>query len=107
MSTDIDFRVLGEAEDLDSYQVVPYYLKGLKKRVSVARIDGTLYAFDDLCPEHGCALSAGMLTGTTLMCQMGGCRWNVTTGELLKGPATQALGTYPVRIENGQVEARV
>lgn len=105
--TGADFRALGDADELDTYQVVPYYVEGLKKRVSVARIDGELYAFDDLCPEHGCALSAGLLTGTTLMCQMGGCRWDITTGGLLRGPATTPLGTYPVREANGQVEAKV
>lgn len=106
-NADLGYRVLGEADDLDTFQVVPFYIEGLKKRVSVARLDGTVYAFDDLCPEHGCALSAGLLTGTTLMCQMGGCRWNVTTGELLRGPATTPLRTYPVRVTGGQVEAQV
>ncbi|MFV0523999.1 MAG: Rieske (2Fe-2S) protein [Acidimicrobiales bacterium] len=98
---------MGDADELNDFAVVPYYVEGLKRRVSVTRIDDTLYAFDDLCSEHRCALSAGLLTGTTLMCQCGGCKWNVTTGELLRGPARDPLRMYLVREVDGKIEVRV
>lgn len=100
-------RTIGDNSELDDYQVVPYYLEDLKRRVSVARIDGTLYAFDDLCPRDNCPLSAGLLTGTTIMCQCAGCQFDVTTGAVLRGPAQTPLRTYAVREEDGQVLARV
>lgn len=106
-AADDAFRAMGEAEELDTFQVVPYYVEGEKIRISVTRLGGALYAFDDLCPEHNCPLSAGLLTGSTIMCQCGGCEWNVTTGELLKGPAKHPLRTYPVRESGGKIEIQV
>lgn len=106
--TDNDFfRSVGDASGLDEYKVVPYYLSDLKQRVSVTRVDGAVYAFDDLCPEHSCPLSAGLLTGTTIMCQCGGCSWDVTSGALLTGPAKHPLVTHPVRIADDKVEIQV
>ncbi len=35
-------------------------LEDLKRRVSVARVGGKLYAFDDLCPHEACPLSSGL-----------------------------------------------
>lgn len=67
-----EFRTVGDARALPDNYVNPYYLEDLKKRVSVARIAGKLYAFDDLCKHEGCPLSAGLLSGTTLMCQCHG-----------------------------------
>jgi 3-phenylpropionate/trans-cinnamate dioxygenase ferredoxin component len=88
--------------------VVPLYLDELKRRVSIARIGDRLYAFDDLCTcaDHACPLSGGLLTGTTIMCQCHGSRFDVTTGAVLNGPATQPLKTYEVQEVDGGVEVR-
>lgn len=102
-----DWRDVGGSDELDEYPVVPYYLDDMKKRISVATIDGTLYAFDDLCPTDHCPLSAGLLDGAEIMCQCGGCRFDVATGAVREGPATQPLGVYPVRAENGRVSIQV
>ena len=58
------FRPLGDADAIANDFVVPYYLDDLKLRISVARVDGRLYAFDDLCTcsREPCPLSGGLLT---------------------------------------------
>jgi 3-phenylpropionate/trans-cinnamate dioxygenase ferredoxin component len=84
--------------------VVPHYLADRKLRISVARVDGRLYAFDDLCTcaEQPCPLSGGLLTGTTIMCQCHGSRFDITTGAVINGPATEALNVYEVHeVESG------
>lgn len=109
MTTSADvYRTVGELADLDDFDVVPYYIDTDKKRVSVINVDDTLHAFDDLCPQHRCPLSAGlMIDATTIMCQCGGCRFDVTTGAVLRGPATAPLRTYPVRARDGKIELQV
>ena len=102
-----EFRTLDTSDRLPDGYVNPYYLQDLKRRVSVARVDGKLYAFDDLCPHEACPLSSGLLTGTTLMCQCHGTRFDVTTGAVLQGPATRPLATYEVREEGNEIQARV
>ena len=96
-------RRLGAADQLSEGSVNPYYLEDRKHRVSVARVDGKLYAFDDLCTHAACPLSAGMLTGTTILCQCHGCRYDITTGSVLNGPAVRPLTIYQVGDTDGVI----
>jgi nitrite reductase/ring-hydroxylating ferredoxin subunit len=102
------FRTLGSGDAIPTDLVVPYYMDDLKRRISVARVEGRLYAFDDLCTcaERACPLSSGLLTGTTLMCQCHGSRFDVTTGAVLNGPATEPLNVYEVQEVDGGVQIR-
>ena len=102
-----EFRTLDKTDRLPENYVNPYYLEDLRKRVSVARVQGKLYAFEDLCKHEGCPLSAGLLTGTTLMCQCHGSQYDVTSGAVLRGPATEALETYQVREKDGEIQIRL
>lgn len=102
-------RTLGPSEAIPDNDVAAYYLDDLRQRVSVARVDGHLYAFDGLCPcgaEPGCPLSGGLLTATTIMCQCHGSRFDITTGSVLRGPANRPLRVYQVREADGNVEIR-
>ena len=93
------FRTLGPGDAIADGSVVPYYLGDRKLRISIARVGGHLYAFDDLCTCSGesCPLSGGLLTGTTVMCQCHGSRFDITTGAVVNGPATAALHVYELR----------
>ena len=89
--------------------VVPIYLTTLKRRVAVARVGDRLYAFDDLCTcaEPACPLSGGLLTGTTVMCQCHGSRFDITTGAVIAGPATRPLAVYTVHDTGGEIQLAV
>ena len=102
------FRTLAPGDAIPNDFVVPYYLDDLKRRISVARVDDRLYAFDDLCTcaEKPCPLSGGLLTGTTLMCQCHGSRFDVTTGALINGPAMEPLNVYEVQEVDGEIQIR-
>jgi nitrite reductase/ring-hydroxylating ferredoxin subunit len=99
------YRALDDAGNLRDNYVNPYYLADLKHRVSVARVGGKLYAFDDLYEGH--PLSAGLLTGTTVMSQYDGSQFDLRSGAVLRGPAREALATYEVREREGKIEVRV
>jgi nitrite reductase/ring-hydroxylating ferredoxin subunit len=101
----IPYRIIGPSTELGDNYVNPYYLEDLKRRVAVARVAGKLFAFDDLYRE--CPLSAGLLTGTTIMSQGDGSQFDVASGAVLRGPATARLATYEVREANGQIEVRI
>jgi 3-phenylpropionate/trans-cinnamate dioxygenase ferredoxin subunit len=100
------FRTLGPSDAIPNDFVVPYYLDDHKLRISVARVDGRLYAFDGLCTcaKPACPLSGGLLTGTTLICQCHGSRFDITTGAVLSGPATEPLNGYAVRENDGEIQ---
>ena len=103
------FRTLGSADSIPNDFVVPFYLEDLKRRISIARVDQRFYAFDDLCTcgQEACPLSGGLLSGTTIMCQCHGSRFDITTGAVINGPATAALKRYIVQEEEGAVGVHV
>ncbi len=105
--TTTTFRTLGPSDAIPDDYVVPYYLDDRKIRISVARVAGRSYAFDDLCTHEACPLSAGLLTGTTIMCQCHGSRFDITTGAILNGPAAEPLNVYEVKDAEGEIQARI
>jgi 3-phenylpropionate/trans-cinnamate dioxygenase ferredoxin component len=92
-------RTVGPRDAIANDFVVPYYLGDRKLRISVARVGGRLYAFDDLCTcaDEACPLSGGLLTGTTIMCQCHGSRFDITSGAVIDGPARKPLNVYEVQ----------
>jgi 3-phenylpropionate/trans-cinnamate dioxygenase ferredoxin component len=103
------FRTVGPGAAIPNDFVVPYYLDDDRKlRISVARVGDRLYAFDDLCTcaDQACPLSGGLLTGATLMCQCHGSRFDVTTGAVINGPATEPLNLYDVQEVDGDIQIR-
>jgi len=102
------FREVGRGDAIPNDFVVPYYLDDRKLRISIARVANRLYAFDDLCPcaDKACPLSGGLLVGTTIMCQCHGSRFDIITGAVINGPATDALTVYEVQEVEGNIRIR-
>ena len=102
------FRTVGPGAAIANDFVVPYYLDDRRLRVSVARVDDRLYAFDDLCTcaDQPCPLSGGLLTGTSILCQCHGSQFDITTGAVINGPATDPLNVYEVQEAEGNIRVR-
>ena len=100
------YRTVGRGDAIPNDFVVSYYLDDRKLRVSIARVEDRLYAFDDLCTcaDEACPLSGGLLTGTTIMCQCHGSRFDITTGAVISGPASKALNVYEVHEIEGSIQ---
>jgi 3-phenylpropionate/trans-cinnamate dioxygenase ferredoxin subunit len=77
------------------------------QRVAVVNLEGTLYAFDDLCPHRQCSLAEGVLEGTVVTCPCHGSQFAVTTGERLRGPAVRGVRTYAARVERGALQVEI
>lgn len=102
------FRAIAPSEGIPNDFVVPFYPDDRKLRVSIARVDDRFYAFDDLCTcaDAPCPLSGGLLTGTTIMCQCHGSRFDLTTGAVIDGPARDPLKMYEVQKVEGSIQIR-
>jgi len=75
------------------------------RKVAVARVDGTYYAFSDICTHQRCSLSEGELEGTTLTCICHGSQFDVRTGDVLRGPAQRPVEVYAVRVQGDDLVA--
>ncbi|MFM7719465.1 MAG: Rieske (2Fe-2S) protein [Actinomycetota bacterium] len=74
------------------------------RAVAVANVGGELLAFDDQCTHRRCSLAEGDLAGSGIVCPCHGATFDVRSGEVLTGPATEALPTYEVRVRDGGIE---
>ncbi|GAB3384542.1 hypothetical protein GCM10027568_00420 [Humibacter soli] len=104
------FRDIGSGDELPEAWVSPYYIDDLKLRIAVARVNGALYAFDDMYESKNgpCPLSAGLLKGREIMSQCDGAQFDLKTGEWTSGPVkADRLRTYEVKEEGGRIHVRV
>ena len=74
---------------------------------AVFNVGGTICATQAKCTHRQGPLSKGKLDGSTVTCPLHGSQFNVCTGEVLRGPATDPLKTYRVDVDGeiGRVEA--
>jgi 3-phenylpropionate/trans-cinnamate dioxygenase ferredoxin component len=97
-----EFTTVGRADEVAEGQVRAFEVAG--QQVAVTRIGGTPYAFGDTCTHRGCSLSPGEVTGTEIECECHGSVFDMTTGEVLNGPATEPIATFPVSDEGGDLK---
>jgi nitrite reductase/ring-hydroxylating ferredoxin subunit len=73
---------------------------------AVFNIEGGFCATQAMCTHRQGPLSEGSLDGTTVTCPLHGAQFNVWTGAVLRGPATDPLKTYRVTVDGeiGRVE---
>jgi nitrite reductase/ring-hydroxylating ferredoxin subunit len=73
--------------------------------IAVARVDGQLYAFSDICTHRHCNLATGgEIDGIHIECECHGSVFDMKTGAVFNPPATEALETFEVREADGQIQ---
>ena len=75
-------------------------------RVAVFNVDGEIYAIEDVCTHDGAELTGGPLVGHQIECPRHGARFDVRSGEVLRGPAWSPVSRFPIRIENQAIWSR-
>ena len=73
------------------------------KNILLANIDGKIYAIDDQCSHEDASLYNGALKGDCVECPLHGSHFNFKSGEPMQLPATEAIRTYAVKIENNEI----
>jgi nitrite reductase/ring-hydroxylating ferredoxin subunit len=71
--------------------------------LAVYRSDGRWFAIADRCPHAGARLSDGAIEGTVVTCPGHGSRFDVRTGERLRGPADTDIAAFLLVQEGGQI----
>ena len=69
--------------------------------VAVAMLAGELHAFDDTCPHAGCSLAEGELDGENVICPCHQASFDVTTGDVVDGPAPSGVAVWSVAVADG------
>jgi 3-phenylpropionate/trans-cinnamate dioxygenase ferredoxin component len=75
--------------------------------VAVFHVGGQFYVLDDCCTHDGGPLGEGRLEGFAIECPRHGAKFDIRDGRVLSMPAVSDTQSYPVKIEGGEVLARL
>jgi 3-phenylpropionate/trans-cinnamate dioxygenase ferredoxin component len=76
--------------------------------IAVALLDdGAWAAFDNACTHEECPLADGELEGDRIVCYCHSSAFDTRTGEVLEGPAEEALRVYETRVQGDELEVRI
>lgn len=65
------------------------------------------YVLDEMCTHEDYSLALGCIKGDRIKCSLHGSHFDLATGAALDEPADAPLRTYPVRLADGKVWARL
>lgn len=71
--------------------------------IAVYTVGDAVYATDNLCTHGHARLCDGFLDGHEIECPLHQGKFDVRDGKPTYDPATEALRSYPVKIEGGRV----
>ena len=98
-----EFTTVGRSDEVPEGEAVAFAVGPAE--IAVARVDGTLYAFNDICSHRRCNLAmGGEIEGTSITCECHGSLFDMATGAALNPPATEPIAVYPVREDGGEIQ---
>ena len=78
-----------------------------RKQVLLVNLNNEFYAIGGKCTHWGCMLMDGTLEDSRIRCKCHGSAFELTTGAVIDGPATDQAPVYRVKVENGEVFVEV
>lgn len=74
------------------------------KRIMVVCVEDEFYAIESMCSHAMFELDDAPIVECTVVCPLHGAHFCLKTGEALSAPATEAIPSYPLRIEGGMIQ---
>lgn len=100
-----EWIVLCAISDLQDGTVTPFEID--ENRIAIYLIDGNVHATDNICSHAFALLSDGWLEGTLIECPLHGAQFEITSGEVVQGPAECPITVFKTKVEGGQVLVRL
>jgi 3-phenylpropionate/trans-cinnamate dioxygenase ferredoxin subunit len=102
----VAFQRVATKSDVPAGTVKVYQVNG--RSIAVANLDGDeFYAIDNLCTHDNGPLGEGRLAGDQVECPRHGARFDLKTGRVMAFPAVRPVRTYPVKVEEDEIEVDV
>ncbi|MDQ0585913.1 non-heme iron oxygenase ferredoxin subunit [Variovorax paradoxus] len=71
--------------------------------IALYNVDGQIYATDNVCTHGHARLCDGFLEGHEIECPLHQGKFDVRDGKPTCAPVTEAIRSYPVKIDAGRV----
>ena len=89
------------SEDLPTDDVVGVAVDG--RDIALYAVGEEVYATDNICTHGHARLCEGFLDGHEIECPLHQGKFDIRNGKPACAPVTEAIRSYPVRIEGGRV----
>ncbi len=99
--SDIEWVDAAAMGDVPADDVIGILVAG--REVALYNAGGEIFATDNICTHGHARLCEGFLEGHEIECPLHQGRFDVRTGQPNCAPVTEAIRSYPVRIEGGRV----
>jgi nitrite reductase/ring-hydroxylating ferredoxin subunit len=99
--TEENFQLIASTADIAVGKTHCVTVAGLE--VLLCNSKEGLFAIDNLCTHAEARLSEGKLKGCKLICPLHGAAFDIRDGAVLSRPASVALKSYDLKVEDGQV----
>ena len=93
------------ADELPTDDVWPVNVGG--REIALYTVGDAVYATDNLCTHGSARLCNGFLDGHEIECPLHQGKFDVRDGRPLCEPVTEALRSYPVKVEGRRVYLRI
>jgi 3-phenylpropionate/trans-cinnamate dioxygenase ferredoxin subunit len=95
------FVKVGLESDIPEGEVRVFEAEGTG--IAIARVNGKLFAIEDVCTHDDGPLGEGVLDGCEIECPRHGARFDIRTGAATRMPAAAPVAVFEVKVENGDV----
>jgi 3-phenylpropionate/trans-cinnamate dioxygenase ferredoxin component len=101
-----EFVTVGDSAEVPEGEVKAFDVSGAE--IAVARVEGQVFAFSDICTHRHCNLAnGGELEDHTIECECHGSVFDIRTGEVRNPPAAEPLETFEAREVDGEIQVGV
>ena len=73
------------------------------RRIAVYRVDDEFFAIKNICPHEANPLHNAPPDGGAAVCRAHGWRFDLRTGQCLRGDRDSRVAVYPVKIDGDEV----
>lgn len=101
--TESDDVFVGYAGDFPRGSLVRLEVEGIPVLIHRRREDDRLYAMGADCTHRQMDLSQGAVQGNVIICPRHGSQFDLATGAVVTGPATEPEPVYDVRVDGERV----
>ncbi|APA84770.1 non-heme iron oxygenase ferredoxin subunit [Paraburkholderia sprentiae WSM5005] len=99
--SDITNELVARSEEIEEGGMQGFTVQG--RPIAIYRVDGQLYATDNICTHGHALMTDGYLEDRVIECPLHGGRFDIATGEGLGAPITCALACHKVEESDGQI----
>jgi 3-phenylpropionate/trans-cinnamate dioxygenase ferredoxin subunit len=99
------FEAAANVEDVPAGTIKAVEIGG--RSILLCHAAARVFAIENRCSHAEQPLECGRMRMGWIACPTHGARFDLETGEALKGPAVEPIDTFPVRIVGGVIEVAV